>query len=113
MIPKNDQHRMRHMLEAAREAVGYAKGRSREDLDRDTMLTRAILQCVAVLGEAASRVSRETRAQTPTLPWPQIVGMRNRIIHAYFDINLDEVWGTVVTDLPALERELSKFLESA
>jgi len=111
MPPKPDRIRLRHMLDAAQEAIQYAEGRSRNDLATDTMLLRALVKCIEILGEAASRTTPETRIRAPSIPWAQINGMRNRLIHAYFDINLDEVWGTVSNDLPFLARELEALLD--
>lgn len=90
------------MLDAAREAIAFATGRSRADLDRDRMLGLAVVKDVEIVGEAASRVSAETRAAHPEIPWAQIVGMRNRLTHAYFDVDLQVVWDTVTGDLPQL-----------
>jgi len=110
MLPEPDRIRMRHMLDAIREALGYARERSRGDLDRDTMLFRALVKCMEIVGEAASRVGEEARTHVPQIAWRQIGGMRNRLIHAYFDINRDIVWRTVVEDLPRLERDLADAL---
>ena len=107
---KNDEIRARHMLDAAREAVAFAAGRSRKDLEADRMLVLAIVKCVEMIGEAAARVSEKTRVDHPDIPWQDIVGMRNRLIHAYFDINLDIVWSTITSDLPALIAGLEKML---
>jgi uncharacterized protein with HEPN domain len=98
------------MLDATREALGYAVDKSREDLDRDTMLFRALVKCLEIIGEAASRVSAQARGHATGIPWERISGMRNRLIHAYFDINKELVWKTVVEDLPNLERELRAIL---
>ena len=87
MLPEADRIRLRHMLEAAREALGYARGRTREDLDRDTMFFRAVVKCIEIVGEAASRLSVETKRQSRDIPWAQVGGMRNRLIHAHFDIS--------------------------
>jgi uncharacterized protein with HEPN domain len=113
MLPKADRIRLTHMLDAAREAMGYAEGRSRGDIDTDTMRARALAKCLEIVGEAASRVSSETRTRAGDIPWAQIAGMRNRLIHAYFDIDLDEVWRTVIDDLPALANRLQAFLGAA
>jgi uncharacterized protein with HEPN domain len=113
MLPKADRIRLTHMLDASREAMTYAEGRSRGDLDTDTMLARALVNCLAIVGEAATRVSSETRAREESIPWPQITGMRNRMIHAYFDIDEDEVWRTVIEDLPVLAKRLQAFLDAA
>ena len=60
----------------------------------------------SIIGEAASRISEETRARHPNIPWTQIIGMRNRIVHGYFAIRLDRVWQTVQDDLPPLIAQL-------
>jgi uncharacterized protein with HEPN domain len=99
---RDDRIRMRHMLDAAREAVGFARARTRADLETDRMLALSLVKEVEIVGEAAGRVSEITRAQLPTIPWADIVAMRNRLIHAYFDINLEILWRTVQDDLPPL-----------
>jgi uncharacterized protein with HEPN domain len=106
MLPEADKVRLRHMLDAAREALGYVRGRSRLDLDRDTMFARAVVRCLEVIGEAAARTGQDTRVRYHQLPWAEMVGMRNWLIHAYFDIDLDKVWATLTDDLPALVRQL-------
>jgi uncharacterized protein with HEPN domain len=110
MLPKKDRIRLRHMLDATREALGYVQDRSRADLDRETMLLRALVNCIGIVGEAASRVSEETRERMAEVPWRAIIGMRNRLVHGYFDINKDVVWGTVTHDLANLEPKLSAVL---
>lgn len=105
---KDDEIRMLHMLDAAREAVAFARGRTRGDLDNDRQLVLALVKDVEVVGEAATQVTKPTRQHLPEIPWEQIVGMRNRLVHAYFDIDLDIVWKTVRGDLP----ELISLLES-
>lgn len=109
-MPKDDLVRLRHMLEASREAVAFARGRSRSDIDQDRMLALAIVKCVEIVGEAAVSVSLDARARYGSIPWADIVGMRNRLIHAYFDIDLDRVWDTVTDDLPPLVAELEKIV---
>ena len=106
---KDDEVRLRHMLDAAREAVSFARGRTRGDLDDDRQLVLALVKGVEIVGEAAAQVTEPTRQRLPEIPWEQIVGMRNRLVHAYFDISLDIVWNTVQRDLP----ELISLLEPA
>jgi uncharacterized protein with HEPN domain len=72
MFPEPNRIRLRHMLDATREALGYAKGRSRSDLDRDTMLFRALVKCMEIVGEAASRISKESKEIALSIPWGQI-----------------------------------------
>jgi len=70
----------------------------------------AIIKDIEIVGEAASRIGENTRSTYPEIPWADIVGMRNRLIHAYFDINLDLVWNTVTANLPPLVDQLSRIL---
>jgi uncharacterized protein with HEPN domain len=100
------------MLDAAQEAVSFLMGRTRADLDTNRMLVLAVVKAIEIIGEAASRVSGEARAEAFRLPWIQIVAMRNRLIHAYFDIDLDIVWNTVQHELPALIVELEHIVRA-
>lgn len=107
-LPTNDGVRLRHMIEAAQSALTFVAGRNRADLDGDRILLFALLRAVEVVGEAASKVSAKGRATMPTLPWKQMVAMRNRLVHAYFDINTEIVWKTVTEELPPLLAAMRK-----
>lgn len=96
------------MLDAARQAVDFARGRSRVDLDRDVQLSLALTRLVEIIGEAAKNVSPETRMTLPTVPWRAIAGTRDRLVHAYFDVDHDQLWEIVSADLPALVRVLEQ-----
>ena len=109
-LSKKDAVRLQHMLEAARKALQFARGKSRADLDRDEQLMLSLVRLVEVIGEAASRVSRELQEQTPAIPWADIISTRNRLIHAYFAINLGLLWETIENDLPPLVKELEKII---
>lgn len=106
----DDRIRLRLMAEAAEQALAFVRGRQRADLDTDTMLRFALTQVVQIVGEAAARVSPEGRAEAAAIAWPAIVGMRNRLVHAYFDIDADQVWTVVVRDLPVLLGQLQPFV---
>ncbi|MFA5802234.1 MAG: DUF86 domain-containing protein [Thermoleophilia bacterium] len=110
-MQRDDVIRLRHMLDAAREAVTFTAPKSRDDLKADRMLVLSLVKSIEIIGEAASKVSEETRAVSPSIPWQDITAMRNRLIHAYFDINLDIVWDTVIKELPPLISELEKILQ--
>jgi uncharacterized protein with HEPN domain len=99
------------MLDAMRAASKFTEGRERQDLDGDEMLLFALVRAVEVVGEAASKVSVEGRAGLPEVPWIDVVGMRNRLVHAYFDINRDILWLTVKKSLPELDRLLRGYLD--
>ena len=99
---REDSIRLHHMLDAARDATGFAQDKKREDLDSDRQLVMAVVKCVEIIGEAASQVSEETRSEIPNLPWIDMINMRHRLVHAYYDINLNVVWVTIQEDLPLL-----------
>jgi len=107
---KDDRVRLQHMLDAANEALSFIQGRVRANLDDDRMLVLSLIRELEIIGEATSKVSAETRSKNTSIPWQDISGMRNRLIHAYFDVDLDTVWNTVSKDLPVLKAELEKIL---
>ena len=104
----DDLIRIRHMLDAAKEALTFAQNKSRADLDSNRMLVLSIVKSIEIIGEVASKVTPETREMCAELPWANIIAMRNRLIHVYFDIDLDRVWDTVTDDLPPLIASLEK-----
>ena len=105
-----DQVRLQHLADALKSAIRFAQGRQRGDLDTDEMLLFALVRAIEIAGEAASQVTVETRAQLPDLPWASIIGMRNRLVHAYFDINRDILWTTVAEAAPPLAERLKNVL---
>ena len=107
---KDDRIRLQHMLDAANEALTFIQGKIRADLDSDRMLVLSLIRELEIIGEAASKISAETRSQNTSIPWQDISGMRNRLIHAYFDIDLNTIWTTVSRDLPTLKADLEKIL---
>ncbi len=107
---EDDSVRIRHILDAAREAIAFAKDRTRADLDTDRKLNLSLVRLLEIIGEAARGISQEFRDSYPALPWKTMIGMRDRLIHAYFDVNLDVVWQTVTEDLPPLVAQLEKIV---
>lgn len=99
------------MVEAIEAAIGFIDGRKRGDLDKDRQLLFAIVRAIEIAGEAAARISLESRALAPDLPWQSIVSMRNRLIHGYFDIDRSIVWKTAREELPALLPALRALIE--
>jgi len=109
-MSRNDEVRIRHILDAAREAVRFVQGRLRTDLDTDRQLNLSLVRLLEVIGEAARGISTEFRQAHPEVVWNKMIGMRDRLIHGYFDINLDVVWQTVTEDLPPLIAQLEKIV---
>lgn len=105
---KDDLIRLRHMLDAAKEALSFIAGKSRVDLNTNRMLVLSLIKDIEIIGEAAGRVSATTRNEHEEIPWLDIIDMQNHLIHVYFDIDLDILWDTVINDLPPLIAELEK-----
>jgi uncharacterized protein with HEPN domain len=99
------------MLDAAREAVALTAEKSRSGLDAERLLQLGLTRLLEVIGEAASRVSPDARQRFSGIPWPLVVGIRNRLIHGYDTVDLDVVWKTVKDSLPPFILALEKALE--
>ena len=99
------------MLRNAREAVAMVEGKDFGDLRKERILELALIRLTEVIGEAAVRVSLAGRNQHPSIPWAQVVGMRNRLVHGYDQVDLRVLWDTVQEDLPPLITEIEKILE--
>jgi uncharacterized protein with HEPN domain len=82
-----DRIRLRHMLDAATEALRFVANRQKRDLASDRQFALALIKEIEIIGEAASRISAEIKEHSPEIPWAAIIGMRNRLIHAYADVD--------------------------
>ncbi len=89
-----------------------ARGRKRADLDSDRQFNLALVRLLEIVGEAANRIPEDQRASIPEVPWPQIVGLRNRLIHGYDEVDFDILWHIVRHDLPKLIKALEAFPSS-
>lgn len=105
-----DYIRLQHMLDASNAAVDHLLKRNRDSLDFDRLLLSGVVRELEILGEAASRVSSTTRNQYPHLPWKEMIGLRNRLIHAYFDVDHQAIWLVVKESLPPLILQLEEIL---
>jgi uncharacterized protein with HEPN domain len=108
--PASDIQRLRHMVSAAAEALKFMKGKVRKDLAENRILTLAVIKDIEIVGEAASRMSDEFKDAYAEIPWNVLVGTRNRLIHGYYDVDIDIVWATVHEDLPTLATSLKQLL---
>jgi len=113
MSRHDDQVRLTHMLQYSREIVSLTQGRTRPDLDQERLLNLALVRLIEVVGEAACRVSDDTRTRHPEIPWAQITSMRNRLIHGYDCVDFDVLWQTVVEDIPTLIAALEAIVGQA
>ena len=110
MRPLEDEALLRDMLAYARHAVAAVSERERTDLDSDFILAAALERFIEVIGEAASKISAATRENTTQIPWREIVGMRNRLVHGYASVDHDIVWDVVSGDLVEIIEALESLL---
>jgi uncharacterized protein with HEPN domain len=94
------------MLDSTQAILSFAKGKQRASLDKDRLFQSAVLRELEIVGEAAGRVSEKTQRNFPHIPWKELVGLRNRLIHAYFDVDHDIVWKTIREYLPPFLKHL-------
>lgn len=111
MSRHDDEPRLRHMMDHAIEAVEMVRDRSRADIHGDRQLNLALVRLLEIVGEAAARVSANTRERDPDIPWQEIVSLRNRLIHGYDEVDLDILWEIVQADLPPLIGRLDRILD--
>ncbi|MEA3239476.1 MAG: DUF86 domain-containing protein [Candidatus Bipolaricaulota bacterium] len=104
--------RLLHMRDYAQDAMAMVEGETRADLDTDNKLRLALTRLVELVGEAASCLPEELRAKHPEIPWPEVIGMRNRLIHGYDFVDYDILWNTITRNLPQLIETLDRILDA-
>ena len=110
MPNREDVVRVQHMFDAVQKITEFIQARTRADLEIDEKLTLALIRLLEIIGEAAKSISPSFRERYPKIPWKEISGTRDRLIHGYFDIDLDIIWQIVSRDLPSLISEIKKML---
>jgi uncharacterized protein with HEPN domain len=103
---ESDIATLNDLVAACLRITGYVQGASRSDLDRSNLLLSACCYQIAVIGEAVKRLSPATRSKRPEVQWKEIAGMRDRLIHGYDSVDIDELWKTATEDVPALLEQL-------
>lgn len=90
----------------------YIKNKTKSDFAKDHMLSDAVEKNLLVIGEASTKISIDFKKENSEVDWKSIVGIRNKIIHEYFDINIDTIWLTVTKDIPVLKKQINQILKS-
>lgn len=106
----DDQIRLRHMLDASVKAVSFTNGLKRADLEQNEQLVLALIRLLEIIGEAAGHVSEKTQHKYPFFPWQPMAATRNRLIHGYFDVDLDIIWKIITRDLPHAIEQLKQMV---
>ncbi|HUS40685.1 MAG: HepT-like ribonuclease domain-containing protein [Pirellulales bacterium] len=109
-MPKDDVRYVGHMVDCARRVEQFVAGKSRPQYDADEVLRLAIVHLIQTIGEAAGCVSADFQQQNPQVPWPQIIGMRNRIVHDYLNVDYDIAWQVATRDIGPLVSALAALL---
>ena len=110
-MARDDSVYLRHILDAISRIEEYLHGVDEETFYQHYLVQDGVIRQLEIIGEASKRLSREVRASCPNVPWPDIAGMRDKLIHDYFGVDLEAVWLTARDDIPALKAEVSTMLE--
>lgn len=105
---EKDKIRIGHIIFAAEEAIDMPGNKSLDEFENNRMLVLSLIKEIEIIGEAAAKISKQTKAKYSHIPWEDIVGMRNYLIHVYFDVDYKMIWDTVKYDLPTLLEEVKK-----
>ena len=106
-----DKIRLRHILDEANAAIKFTEGFSLENFTGDSKTLHAVIRAIEVIGEAAAKISKEYKDLHSDIPWTDIVGMRNHLVHVYFDIDAETIWKTVKIDIPLLIQMIEPLLK--
>ncbi len=108
----NDLVRLKHMLDAAQKAEVFSVGMNPTDPEYDEVRQYALVRAVEIVGEAANNITDEFKAKYSDIPWAKIVGMRHRLVHAYFEVDMDVLWSAIHEEMPPLVAALRDILNS-
>ena len=109
--PSRDKGRLEHMLQAIERIKRYTLGKTFEDFIANDMMYYAVVKNIEILGEASNMLTEEFRLNHPQTPWKQVNGMRNYIVHEYFQVDNNVVWDVITNDHPILEKQIIEYLK--
>lgn len=109
---KGDSVYLSHILNSIERIEEYTEGMGKEDFSSSNLVQDGTIRQIEIIGEATKSLSKDLREKNPQVPWSDIAGMRDRLIHHYFGINLEDVWHTVKVDIPTLKDEILMILDA-
>ena len=110
-MEKDDSVYLRHVLDAINTVEGYLHGVNEEHFKATQLLQDGTIRQIEIIGEAVRHVSKDMRKTYPEIPWPDIAGMRDKLIHDYFGVDIEKVWDTAREDLPVLKEQVRRILD--
>lgn len=103
---------IRHILDALKRIAEYIEGIDESEFYRNNLLQDGVIRQLEIIGEAAKQISQDTRTENKHIPWKDIAGMRDKLIHEYFGVDVEQVWLTAKQDAPVLRFEIAGILET-
>ena len=103
--------RLEHIIQAIERIKRYTLGKRFDDLVKDDMMYYAVVKNIEIIGEAANLLTNEFKSEHPDTPWKLITGMRNYIVHEYFQVDNTVIWDVIQNDLPQLENQITNYLK--
>lgn len=100
------------ILESCKKIVSYTKGKTEREFASDSKTIDAVIRNIEIIGEAASKISKKERERIQQIPWKEVVAMRNKVIHEYFEVNVPIIWETIRVDIPILKKNIQNTLKN-
>ncbi|MEA1993647.1 MAG: DUF86 domain-containing protein [Euryarchaeota archaeon] len=110
-MKKDDSVYLRHILDAITKIEEYTQGIKYKEFMEDNLIQDGVIRQIEIIGEATKRLSKEIRKRHPEIPWRDMTGMRDKLIHNYLGVDIDAVWDTVERDIPSLKTELRNLIK--
>ena len=111
-MQRDDSVYLKHIRDAVLKIESYTKKLSSATFNKDTLIQDAVIRQIEIIGEATKRLSEKIRKGSTDIPWDDIAGMRDKLIHDYFGVDIEKVWITVQNDLPILKKQINHILRS-
>lgn len=112
MVSKEDSVYLRHIFDAISRIEEYLKNTDESNFKKNYLIQDGVIRQIEIIGEATRKISSEFRKSHPEIPWRDIAGMRDKLIHHYFGIDLDAVWLTATGDIPKFKEQIKGILET-